>query len=91
MYVLSRFVKSKKHSLNLLCVLDHFSECWQSTLFHIFLVSELVVLGQPQRTIGLKETFMRNIVEMTNKAETDWKNRVRKWRVVGRIHGMKYN
>ena len=28
----------KKLSLNLLCVLDLFSECWQSTLFHIFYI-----------------------------------------------------
>ena len=35
--------------------------------------------------------MQRYIVERTNKAETDRKNRVRKRRVVGRIYGMKYS
>ena len=35
-----------------------------------------------------KETY---IAERTNKAEIRPKNRVRKWRVVGRIFGMKYS
>ena len=40
--------------------------------------------------IGLKETFIkRHLVERTDKAETDQKNRVRKQRIVGRIYGMK--
>ena len=34
-FVLFRLIK--KHSFNLLCVLDLFSERWQSTLFQIFL------------------------------------------------------
>ena len=29
----------KKRSFNLLCVLDPFSECWQSALFQIFFVT----------------------------------------------------
>ena len=41
---------------------------------------------------GLKETFIkRYIVERINEAEKDQKNRVRKWRVVGGIYGMKYS
>ena len=48
--------------------------------------------SQPLEFIsGLKETFIkRYIVERTNKAENDQKNRVRKWRIV-RIYGMKYS
>ena len=39
----------------------------------------------------LRETFIKSyVVERTNKAEKDRKNRVRKRRVVGRIYGMKY-
>ena len=39
----------------------------------------------------MKETFIkRHLVERTNKAEKDQKNRVRKQRVVGRIYEMKY-
>ena len=41
---------------------------------------------------GLKETFIKRCtVERTNKAELDQKNRVRKWRAVRRIYGMKYS
>ena len=40
----------------------------------------------------MKKTFIkRYIVERTNKADKDWKNRERKQRVVGRIYGMKYS
>ena len=40
---------------------------------------------------GLKETFIRRyIAERSSKAEKDWKNRVRKRRVVGRIYGIQY-
>ena len=39
LFVLFRLIK--KRSFNLLCVLDLFSECWQSTLFQIFLVKYL--------------------------------------------------
>ena len=57
------------------------------------LVSWCFKPSQPQRIIsGLRETFIkRYIVERTNKAEKDQKNRVRKRRVVGRIYGMKYS
>ena len=41
---------------------------------------------------GLKETVIkRYIVERTNKAEIRPEERVSKWRVVGRIYGMKYS
>ena len=41
--------------------------------------------------MGLRETFIkRYVVERTNKAEKDRKNRVRKRRVVGKIYGVKY-
>ena len=37
--------------------------------------------------LGLRESFIkRYIVEMTNKPESDQKNRLRKRRVVGRIY-----
>ena len=58
---------------------------------------ELVTLcfrpSQPQRiTSELRKTFTeRYIVERTNKAEKDQKNRGRKRRVVGRIYGMEYS
>ena len=49
--------------------------------------------SKSQRIISrLRETFIkRNIVQRTNKAEQDQKNRMRKRRVVGRIYAMKYS
>ena len=49
--------------------------------------------SKSQRIIsGLRETFIkRYVVQRTNKAEQDQKNRVRKRRVVGRIYGTKYS
>ena len=46
------FCLIKKRSFNLLCVLDLFSECWQSTLFQIFKFILLVWQGS-----GLVENF----------------------------------
>ena len=58
-----------------------------------WLVSWCFKPSQSKKIIsGLRETFIqRYIVERTSKAEKDWKNRVRKRRVVGRIYGMKYS
>ena len=69
-------------------------------LQYTMLVSWCFKTSQPQRIIlGLRETFIkRYIVERTHKAEMrpgeqseDEENRLRKWRVVGRIYGMKYS
>ena len=50
------------------------------------LVSHLGIIS------GLKKTFIkRYIVERTNKAEKERKNRARKQRAVGRMYGMKYS
>ena len=52
-FVLFRLIK--KRSFNLLCVLDLFSECWQSTLFQIFLyMGELVSTNMPRSLTELE-------------------------------------
>ena len=49
-------------------------------------------LKPPRIISGLNDIFIqRYIVERTNKAELDKKNRVRTRRLIGRIYGMKYS
>ena len=69
--------------------------CWVGCNLHFFswLVSWCFKSSQPWRiTSGLREAFIkRYVVERTSTAEIRPEEQGEKWRVVGRIYGMKYS
>ena len=70
--------------------------CLERNRFSFELVSYMVPSAQSTTRdyfiSGLRETFIkRDRVQRTNKAEQDQMHRVKKWKVVRRIYGMKYS